>query len=97
MTLGSEIVDLIRLHGLHDANQAVGVRHVAIVEEEPSFGNVRILIQVIDTIGIEQRSAALDAVNFVVLGQQEFRKVSTILPGDTCDKSLLHIVTPRTA
>ena len=69
MALRSEVVNLVRLHLLHNVNQARRVGQVAIVQDEISMVDMRVFIQVIDAIGIEQRSAALDAVNFISLAQ----------------------------
>ena len=59
VTLRGEIVDLVRLHLLDDADQAGGIGEVAVMQDEapPSF--VRVLIEMIDTIGIEQRRPCL--------------------------------------
>ena len=40
---------------------------IAIVQVEARILNVRILIYVIDTLGIQRRCPTLDAVNFVAL------------------------------
>jgi hypothetical protein len=42
-----------------------------------------ITVQVIDACSIDQRSTALDSVNFIAFLQQEFRQVGAILSGDT--------------
>ena len=47
---------------------------------------MRIGINVIDTIGIERRSAPDDAVYLITFGQQKFGKIRSILPGDPRDK-----------
>ncbi|KAG1166802.1 hypothetical protein G6F35_017988 [Rhizopus arrhizus] len=43
---------------------------------------VRILVQVVDARGVEQRSAPLDAVDLIALGQQELRQVGPVLAGN---------------
>ena len=50
------------------------------------LGLVRILVQVVDAVGVEQRGAALDAVDFVALAQQEFGEVGAVLAGDAGDE-----------
>ncbi len=40
---------------------------------------VRILVQVVDPRGIEQRSAPLDAVDLIALGQQKLRQIGPVL------------------
>jgi hypothetical protein len=48
---------------------------------------VGVLIQVVDTVGIQQGSAALDAMHFIPLFEQELRKIGAILTGDAGDQS----------
>jgi hypothetical protein len=50
---------------------------------------VRVLVQVVDAVGVEERGAALDAVDFVALAQQEFGKVGAVLAGDAGDEAWL--------
>jgi hypothetical protein len=52
-----------------------------VVENEAPPGLVRILIEVIDAVGIEQRGTALDAVHFVTLVEQGFSQVGAVLAG----------------
>ena len=47
---------------------------------------VRILIQMIDTIGIEQRRASFDTVNFVAFFEQELSQIRAVLSGDAGDE-----------
>jgi hypothetical protein len=71
VALRSESVDLVRLHGLHDADQVGRVGQVAVVQDESAALLVRILVQVIDAIRVERGGAAHQAVNFVAFPQQE--------------------------
>ena len=66
MTLCGQIVDFMRLHFLHGAQQAGAVGHIAIVQMQPRIFFVGIQVQVVDALGIDQRCASLDAVHFVV-------------------------------
>ena len=83
MALGCEVVDFVRLDLLDDANKVGGVREITVVQDEVTFSDVRILIQVIDAIGIERRRAALDAVDDVALAEQKVCEIGPILTGDT--------------
>ncbi len=67
MALGAEVVNLVWLRFLHDANQVAGVRQVAVVQLEVGVINVRVLVDVVYALGVEQRSTSLDAVNDVAL------------------------------
>ena len=54
MALGRQVVDLVRLYLLDDADQVGGVGQVAVVQHEALVGLVRVLVQVVDAVGIEQ-------------------------------------------
>ncbi len=86
MALRGEVVDFVRLGLLDDAHQVGGVGEIAVVENEAAVRFVRILVQVVDAVGIEERGAALDAVDDVALAEQEFGQVGAVLPGNTGDK-----------
>jgi hypothetical protein len=57
-----------------------------VVQDEFAPGFVGVLIEVVDAVGVEQAGAALDAVHFVALVQQEFRQVGAVLAGDAGDE-----------
>ena len=67
MALGGEIVDLVRLGFLHDADQVGRIGHVAVMQEKLRLALVRVLIEVVDAGRIERRRAPLDAVNHIAL------------------------------
>ena len=81
--LGFQMV--VRLHFLDHANQIRGVCKVAVVQLEPHVVLVRVAIQVVNAIRIEERRTALDAVHFIALLKQEFRQVRAVLAGDAGD------------
>ena len=87
MTLGGQVVDLVGLNLLHHVNQAGGIRHVAVVKHQAPLFLVGVLIQVVDAVGIQQGSAALDAMHFVPLFEQELGEIGAILTGDAGDQS----------
>ena len=90
--LGAEVVDLVRLYFLQDAGQVGGVGEIAVVELEARVFNVRIFVDVIDALGVEERGAALDAVHDVALFEQEFGEVRTILAGYAGDQGDFGVV-----
>jgi hypothetical protein len=95
VALRGQIVDFVGLHLLNDVHQAGRVCHIAVVQNEVAILFVWILIQMVNTIGIEQRSAALDTVNIVTLVQEKLGEISAILAGDTGNQSTFcHIETP---
>ena len=79
MRLGAEIVDFGRPDLLHQPDQVGGVRHVAIVQQERHVAGMPILIEVIDTVRVEKRCPAFDAMDDIAFLQQQFRKISPIL------------------
>jgi hypothetical protein len=54
MALGTEVVNFIRLCFLHDANKVAGITQVAVVEFKIGMLNVRVLVDVVNTLRIEQ-------------------------------------------
>ncbi len=82
----AEVVDLVGAHLLHDADQVGAVGEVAVVQDEPAVALVRVLVEVVDALGVERRGAALDAVHRVTLGQQQLGEVGAVLPGDAGDQ-----------
>lgn len=85
--LGGEIVNLVGLGFLNDADQVGRIRHVTVMKVEAGIFDVRVLIDVLDAAGIERRRASLDAVDRISLVQQKLREISAILPGDTRNES----------
>jgi hypothetical protein len=53
MALCGQVIDLVRLHLLNDPNQVRRIRQISVVQLETNVFLVRILVQVIDAIGIE--------------------------------------------
>jgi hypothetical protein len=89
MALRCQVVDLVRLHLLNDPDQVGGIGQVAVVQPHVHRALMRILIQVIDSIGIEGRRPALDAVHLVAFAEQQLRQISTVLAGDAGDQGCL--------
>src|SRR6516165_3143639 len=54
MALGGEIVDLSWLGFLNDANEIRCIGHIAIVQHEPYIPFVRVLVEMINALGIER-------------------------------------------
>ena len=55
MALCREVVDLVRLHPIYDPNEAIRVRHIAIVQKKTAVRNMRVFVEVIDSLRVEQR------------------------------------------
>lgn len=83
MALGRQVVDLVGLDLLNYADEVGGVGQITVVQFEAYVFLVRILIQVVDAIGIEGRRSAFDAVNVVAFGEQKFGQIGSVLPRNT--------------
>ena len=59
MALGGEIINLVGLDLLDDTNDVRGVSEIAVMKDEVAMRDMRILIQVINPIRIEERCAPL--------------------------------------
>ena len=83
MALGTEVIDLIGLHLLNDPDQVGAIGEVAVVENQAGISFMRVLVEVINSTGIETARAALESMHLVTLLQQQLRQVAAVLPGDT--------------
>ena len=86
MALGAEVVTFIRLHVLDDSDQVGAVGEVAVVEHQPRVAFVRVLIQVINSTGVEAARTPLDPMHLIALLQQKLREITTVLAGDASDQ-----------
>jgi hypothetical protein len=81
--LGREIVDFVGADIGDELDEIGTVRQIAVVEEKILVRIVRVLIEMIDAFGVEQRRPPLDAVDFVPLGKEQFREIGAVLSGDS--------------
>src|SRR6516225_1788753 len=49
---------------------------------------MKVMIEVIDTVGVEQRGPPLDAVHAIAFGEQQLRKVGAVLARNSGDKGI---------
>jgi hypothetical protein len=54
------------------------------VQREPRVALVRVMIEMINALGIKGRCAAFDTVDNVTLAEKELGKVGAILAGRAC-------------
>ena len=73
MALGREVVDLGWLDLAQQAQQVGRVGHVAVVQEQARRRVVTVAVEVVDSLGVEQRGPALDPVDGVALLQEQLR------------------------
>ncbi|MCY1276833.1 hypothetical protein D9M70_255030 [compost metagenome] len=64
------------------------------MQDEVLIVDVRVLVDMVNTLGIEGGGAALDAVDFVALFQQKFCEVGAVLACDAGDKGFFHCIFP---
>ncbi len=56
------------------------------MQDQAAVRFVRVLVEMIDAVGVEQRRTALDAVHFVTLAEQKLGKIGAVLAGDAGDQ-----------
>ena len=69
MALGAEIINLVRLCFLDQANEAGRIGKVAVMQEEPHVLLMPITVEVIDPAGIERGGRPLDTVDHIAFFQ----------------------------
>jgi len=53
---------------------------------EPDIRLVQVAVEMVDTSGVEDRGAPIDAVHHAPLAQQQFREVGAVLARDASDQ-----------
>jgi hypothetical protein len=84
--LGREIVDLVRLGFLHDADDIGCVGDIAIMKLKRNALLVRIMDEMVDALGVEGRRTALHAVDDISPRKQKFGEIRAILSGCAGDE-----------
>ncbi len=85
VALSGEVVDFVRLYLLNDADKVGRIRKVSVMQMEPDVLLVRILVEMIDAVGVERGGPSLDTVDFIAFTEQQLGQVGTILSGDSRD------------
>ncbi len=86
MGLGAEIVDFVGPHLGQDPCQVRRIGEIPVMQLEPGVAFVGVLVDVVDPLGVEERGAALDAVDLVALLEQELGQVGPVLARDAGDE-----------
>ncbi len=71
MALRRQVIDLLRLNLLNNPNEIGGIGQIAVVKLEAHVFLVRVLVQVVNTVGIKGRCTAFDAMNVIAFGEQK--------------------------
>ena len=89
VALCGEVVDLVGLRQLDDADERAAVGHVAVVEVDGALAlhvaHPLVKVEVLDASGVERRGAAHDAVHLIAFVDQKFGQVRSVLARDACD------------
>ena len=85
--LRREIVDLVRLRLLNDADDIGCIRDIAIVQMKCNALLVRVVNEVVYPFGVEGRRPALNAVNHITFAEQELGEIGAVLSGGAGDQS----------
>jgi hypothetical protein len=87
--LGAEVVHLVGPQLPQQVDQGDAVGEVGVVEYEGAAGLVRVLVDVVDPLGVERGGAAHHPVHGVALVQQQLGEVRAVLAGDAGDECRL--------
>ena len=85
MALGSDVVYLIRLYFLDEADEVGGVGEISVVENEIPVFFMRVLVEMVHSFRIKRRGPSFEAVDLVTFFQKKFRQIGAVLAGDTGD------------
>ena len=69
MALRGQVVHFVGLHFLHDAHQIAGIAQIAVMQDKMPPVGVRVFVQVVDAVSVEQRGTPFDAVHLIALTQ----------------------------
>jgi len=86
MAHGAEVVNLVGLHLLDDADQVAAIGEVAVVQHKVACRHMGVLVQVVNAVGVEAGGATFDAMNLVAFFEQEFCQIRAVLPRYACDE-----------
>ena len=90
--LRAQIIDFIGLKIIQQLHHLHRIGEIAIVKEKFNPVHMRILVEMIDAAGVERRSAANHAVNFIPFGEQQLGQIRAILARDACDQCFFHSI-----
>jgi hypothetical protein len=79
---------------LYEPDQIGAVGEVAVVEVKITVIDMRILIEMVNTLRIKQGGSSLNTVNLIALIKQKLSKIGSILPRDTSYQSYFSWIHP---
>src|SRR6516162_8890091 len=92
MALCREMIDFIGLDAVEQFDQTRRVSSITMVQKELNVVNMGVLIEVVNTLGVERRSTTDNAVDLVALGEKQFRQIGAILSRNTSYMGFFHCV-----
>jgi hypothetical protein len=90
VALRREVIKLIRCEAVNQVQHPLRAGKIAVMQKEPCARLIRILIDVIDALRVKRARASDDPVHFISFGQQQFREVRSVLPGNARDQCAFH-------
>ena len=90
VALGAEVVDFVRPDLGQRIGQGAGVGEIGVMQEELRAGLVGVLVEMVHPIGIERGCPALQPVDLIALGLEQFREVRSILPRNARNERFRH-------
>ena len=84
--LCAQVIYFVGADFRQQAREVGGVGQIAVMQFEAHIVNVRVLIDMVDALGVELRRTALDAVDFIAFFQQKFCQIRTVLACNAGDK-----------
>ena len=89
VALSTEIVDLVRGDLFQDVSQRGAVGQVAVMERELETAVVRIMVNLIDAVGVEQASPANYPVDLIAFLEEKSGEIGPVLAGHAGDQGSL--------
>ena len=84
--LRAQVIYFVGADFRQQASEVGGVSQIAVMQFEAHVVDVRVLVDMVDALGVELRRAAFDAVDFIAFFQQKFCQIRTVLACNAGDK-----------
>ncbi len=82
MALGCQMINFRRLNIIDQIGELAGVAQVAIVQKQAGGRVMGVHIQMFNAGGVKSAGPANQPMHFIPFGQEQFRQVTAILPGN---------------
>jgi hypothetical protein len=79
VTLGAQVVDLGRLNIVNEICHLSRHREISIMKMKPDLRSMRVMVDMINAIGVESAGTADKPVNLVAFVQKKLSQVTAIL------------------